>query len=79
MSAASEMNMQTARSGFNNFLALCKPRVTMLIVFTAMIGMFLATPNMVPLDILLAATVGIGMASGSAAAFRRADLPAPRR
>ncbi len=69
MSAASEMNMQTARSGFNNFLALCKPRVTMLIVFTALIGMFLATPNMVPLDILLAATVGIGMASGAAAAF----------
>ncbi len=69
MSAASEMNMQTARSGFNNFLALCKPRVTMLIVFTAMIGMFLATPNMVPLDILLAATVGICMASGAAAAF----------
>jgi protoheme IX farnesyltransferase len=69
MSTASEMNMQTARSGFNNFLALCKPRVTMLIVFTAMIGMFLATPNMVPLDILLAATVGIGMASGAAAAF----------
>ncbi len=69
MSAASEMNMQTARSSFNNFLALCKPRVTMLIVFTAMIGMFLATPNMVPLNILLAATVGIGMASGAAAAF----------
>ena len=69
MSAASEMNMQTARSSFNNFLALCKPRVTMLIVFTAMIGMFLATPNMVPLNILLAATLGIGMASGAAAAF----------
>jgi heme o synthase len=41
----------------------------MLIVFTAIIGMFLATPNMVPLDILLAATIGIGMASGAAAAF----------
>jgi protoheme IX farnesyltransferase len=41
----------------------------MLIVFTAMIGMFLATPDMVPLDILLAATVGIGMESGAAAAF----------
>ena len=69
MSAATEMNMQPARSSFSNFLALCKPRVTMLIVFTAMIGMFLATPGMVPLDILLAATVGIGMASGAAAAF----------
>jgi heme o synthase len=69
MSAASDMTIQTARSSFANFLALCKPRVTMLIVFTAMIGMFLATPNMVPLNILLAATIGIGMASGAAAAF----------
>ena len=69
MSTVSEMTIQTARSSFGNFLALCKPRVTMLIVFTAMIGMFLATPNMVPLNILLAATIGIGMASGAAAAF----------
>ena len=69
MSTVSEMTTQPSRSSFANFLALCKPRVTMLIVFTAMIGMFLATPNMVPLDILLAATIGIGMASGAAAAF----------
>ncbi|MEQ1598360.1 MAG: heme o synthase [Methylotenera sp.] len=69
MSIVSEINLPNARSSFQNFLALCKPRVTTLIVFTAMIGMFLATPNMVPLDILLAATIGIGMASGAAAAF----------
>lgn len=69
MNTVSEMTIKTARSSFGNFLALCKPRVTMLIVFTAMIGMFLATPNMVPLNILLAATIGIGMASGAAAAF----------
>ena len=69
MSAVSELNLPNAKSSFNNFLALCKPRVTMLIVFTAMIGMFLATPSMVPLNILLAATIGIGMASGAAAAF----------
>jgi len=54
---------------FQSFLALCKPRVTALIVFTAVIGMFLATPGMVPLTILLAGTLGIGMASGAAAAF----------
>ena len=69
MSAVTGLNLPNARSSFQNFLALCKPRGTMLIVFTAMIGMFLATPDMVPLDILLAATVGIGMASGAAAAF----------
>jgi len=69
MSAASAAKLQRIGVSFQNFLALCKPRVTALIVFTAMIGMFLATPGIVPLDLLVAATVGIGMASGAAAAF----------
>lgn len=69
MSTASVAKLQRIGVNFQNFLALCKPRVTALIVFTAMIGMFLATPGFVPLDILLAATLGIGMASGAAAAF----------
>lgn len=69
MSTASVAKLQRIGLNFQNFLALCKPRVTALIVFTAMIGMFLATPDFVPLDILLAATIGIGMASGAAAAF----------
>ena len=69
MSAVTSLNLQRIGTGFQSFLALCKPRVTALIVFTAMIGMFLATPNWVPLTILLAATAGIGMASGAAAAF----------
>ena len=50
------------------YLELTKPRVVSLIVFTAVIGMFLATPGMVPLQILLAATVGIALVAGSAAA-----------
>ena len=54
---------------FKNFFALCKPRVTALIVFTALIGMFLATPGMVPIEILFAASIGIGFVSGAAAAF----------
>jgi protoheme IX farnesyltransferase len=52
-----------------NFYALCKPRVTALIVFTALIGMFMATPGMVPWDILIATTVGVAFSSGAAAAF----------
>ncbi|HEY8085936.1 MAG TPA: heme o synthase [Methylophilaceae bacterium] len=52
-----------------SFFLLCKPRVSALIVFTAIIGMFLATPGMVPLNILLAATLGIALSSGAAAAF----------
>ncbi|MSQ80288.1 MAG: protoheme IX farnesyltransferase [Candidatus Methylopumilus sp.] len=52
-----------------NFLVLCKLRVNSLIVFTAVIGMFLATPGMVPFDLLLSSILGIGFVSGAAAAF----------
>ena len=51
------------------FLALTKPRVVSLIVFTAVIGMLLATPGMVPAQLLLASTVGIWLVAGSAAAI----------
>ncbi|TXI47205.1 MAG: protoheme IX farnesyltransferase [Methylophilus sp.] len=61
--------LATASMSARSFYALCKPRVTALIVFTAIIGMFMATPGMVPLSVLLAATVGIAFASGAAAAF----------
>jgi protoheme IX farnesyltransferase len=50
------------------FLQLTKPRVVSLIVFTAVIGMFLATPGMVPLRLLFAATLGIALVAGAAAA-----------
>lgn len=61
--------LTSAKMSLRSFYALCKPRVTALIVFTAIIGMFMATPGMVSLQILLAATVGIAFASGAAAAF----------
>lgn len=46
---------------------LTKPRVVSLIVFTAVIGMFLATPGWVPLQPLLAGTIGIALVAGAAA------------
>jgi protoheme IX farnesyltransferase len=60
------------------FYELTKPRVVMLIVFTAVVGMFLATPDMVPWHTLLFATLGIGLAAGAAASInhlldRKAD------
>jgi protoheme IX farnesyltransferase len=55
-------------SRIQQFYALTKPRVVSLIVFTAVIGMFLATPGMVPPIILLAATLGIALVAGAAAA-----------
>ncbi|MDD9892289.1 MAG: heme o synthase [Gammaproteobacteria bacterium] len=63
---------QTASSlKFNDYLELCKPKVVALILFTAVIGMFLATPGMVPLDALVFGTVGIGLAASSAAAINQ--------
>ncbi|MCA1798200.1 MAG: heme o synthase [Xanthomonadaceae bacterium] len=57
------------RPTFGDYLELTKPKVVLLIVFTAVVGMFLAVPGMVPLDALVFGTLGIGMAAGSAAAI----------
>jgi protoheme IX farnesyltransferase len=54
---------------WRDYLALCKLKVVALIVFTAVVGMFLATPGMVPLNALVFGTLGIGLAAASAAAF----------
>jgi len=54
---------------FKRFYALTKPRVVALIVFCAVIGMFLATPDMVPPRVLLAGTLGIWFVAGAAAAI----------
>ena len=59
---------QRLRARFRAFGALTKPRVVSLIVFTAVIGMFLATPGMVPAATLLTATLGIALLAGAAAA-----------
>lgn len=54
---------------FYQYLELCKPRVVILIVFTAVVGMFLAVPGWPPLIATLAGTLGIGLAASSAAAI----------
>src|SRR6476619_2519502 len=51
------------------FWRLTKPRVVSLIVFTAVIGMLLAAPALPPAGLLIAATAGIALVAGAAAAF----------
>jgi heme o synthase len=51
------------------FWQLTKPRVVSLIVFTAVIGMLLASPTLPDLGLLAAATAGIALVAGAAAAF----------
>ena len=50
-------------------MELTKPKVSLLIVFTAIVGMVLASPGWIPLNALILGSIGIAMASGSAAAF----------
>ena len=64
---------------WRDYYELTKPRVVMLIVFTAIVGMFLAVPGLPDPAALLFGTLGIGLASSSAAVFnhvldRRIDI-----
>jgi protoheme IX farnesyltransferase len=52
-----------------DYLELTKPKVVALITFTAMVGMFLATPTMVPWGVLIFGSLGIALSAGSAAAI----------
>ena len=53
---------------WRDYVDICKPRVVLLMLLCAVVGMFLATPGMVPLDVLVFGTLGIGLVAGSAAA-----------
>ncbi|KAF3977354.1 MAG: protoheme IX farnesyltransferase [Methylococcales symbiont of Iophon sp. n. MRB-2018] len=54
---------------WKNYLALCKPKVVVLIIFTAIVGMLLAVPGWPPIDSFIYGIIGIGLASSSAAAI----------
>lgn len=56
-------------ASWRDYYELGKPRVVVLIVFTAIVGMFLATPGWPPMNALLFGTLGIALASSSAAAI----------
>ncbi len=64
------MTTLTQRAGrLQQFYELTKPRVVSLIVFTAVIGMFLAVPGMVPAGTIVFGTLGIALVAGAAAAI----------
>jgi len=63
------LNVDRRASLFFQYLELTKPKVVALLVFTAIVGMLLAVPGLPPLDAMVFGTLGIGLASGSAAAI----------
>jgi protoheme IX farnesyltransferase len=53
---------------WRDYKELTKPNVVLLMIVTSVIGMFMAVPGMVPLDVLVLGNLGIALCAGSAAA-----------
>jgi heme o synthase len=65
---ANDRELDRSASGlWRHYLSLTKPRVVSLIMFTAVVGMLLATPGAPPLSALLWGSLGIACASACAA------------
>lgn len=54
---------------FYQYLELTKPKVVLLILFTALVGMFLAVPGLPPVDLMFFGMIGIAFSSAAAAAI----------
>lgn len=63
----SELIAAAQRASWADYLELCKPRVVLLMLLCAVAGMYLATPALVPIGVLVPAIVGIALVAGSAA------------
>ncbi len=62
------LNMITSIN-YKSYWALCKPKVVALIIFTAVVGMLLASPDGIPWHALFFGTLGIGIGAASGAAM----------
>jgi len=74
---------QTGAADWRDYRELTKPNVVLLMILTSAIGMFMAVPGMVPLDVLVLGNLGIALCAGSAAAVnhlvdQRVDLKMAR-
>jgi protoheme IX farnesyltransferase len=59
---------QTGMADWRDYKELTKPNVVLLMILTSAIGMFMAVPGMVPLDVLVLGNLGIALCAGAAAA-----------
>src|SRR4029079_8876609 len=66
-----ETSSSVQHATWRDYYELGKPRVVMLIVFTAIVGMFLAAPGLPPVDRMLFGTLGIALQAASAAAINQ--------
>jgi len=62
------VHKQAAKSAtWRDYYEMCKPRVVMMMILTSLVGMFLAVPGMVPLDILVWGNLGIALVASAGA------------
>ena len=72
------MPSKSSTLSWKNYYTLCKPNVVAEMLFTAVVGMFLAVPGMPPIGLFIYGALGIALAASSAAAMnhfidRKAD------
>lgn len=64
-----EQDVKALSATWGDYLELCKPRVVLLMLLTVVVGMYLAAPGWVSLQLLFFSLAGIGLCAGSAAAI----------
>ena len=69
MRVSSTLNTPFQSATLNDYLELCKPKVVLLMLLTAVVGMCLATPGFLPLRPFVFGLLGIAFCAGSAAAI----------
>lgn len=67
VSASSGRSLSAASSSWRDYYEMTKPKVVMLLLLTALVGMCLATPGWVDWHVLIAGLMGIGMLASAAA------------
>ena len=65
----SDVLQAKALSGWRDYYEMCKPRVVLLMLLCTLVGMFLATNESVPFDLIVYCLVGVALVAGSAAAL----------
>lgn len=72
MSKSSSLSMPIStpsKATWRDYYELTKPRVVALLVLTALVGMCLSTPGVIPWQVLVPSMLGIGLLSSAAAAI----------
>lgn len=69
MSKSLSYEYSQSKAVWRSYLALTKPKVVMLMLLTALVGMCLAMPGSLPLQQSILGMLGIGLMASSAAAF----------